>query len=175
MTLMLSTRGTCNFTSYPGLVFKEISHGECWKYHFAASRFQNFLGEDAPDPSPRPPPPYKVPLSTVIASFLYREWAEKNDFARAHSYLLTRIVDNGEIFLKENNHHFIFSLTMCLCSLTDIISRACLSRARLQKCRRFLLVFFVGGHQLGGHASRRSQRRPWKLGIRIVTTFTVYK
>ena len=27
---------------------KEIFHGECVKYHFGASRFQNVLGEDAP-------------------------------------------------------------------------------------------------------------------------------
>ena len=42
-------------TKVPGILhlsrvffFKEISHGECWKYHFWASRFQNFLGEDVP-------------------------------------------------------------------------------------------------------------------------------
>ena len=28
--------------------FREISHWECLKYHFRASRFQNFLGDDAP-------------------------------------------------------------------------------------------------------------------------------
>ena len=28
--------------------FKDISHGECWRYHFWASRFQNYLREDNP-------------------------------------------------------------------------------------------------------------------------------
>ena len=35
-------------------VFREISHWECCKCHFRASRFLTFLGEDSPKP---PPPP----------------------------------------------------------------------------------------------------------------------
>ena len=34
--------------------FKEISHGECWKCYFWASRFQNFLEEHAPRPPYKP-------------------------------------------------------------------------------------------------------------------------
>ena len=30
--------------------FRETSHWECLKYHFKASRYQNFLGDDAPRP-----------------------------------------------------------------------------------------------------------------------------
>ena len=37
------------------------------------------------------------------------------------------------------------------------------------------LFLCVYPSQIGGHAPRRSQRRPWKLGIRIVTTFIVCK
>ena len=32
-----------------------ISHWKCWKYHYRATRFKIFLGEDGPDP----PPPNK--------------------------------------------------------------------------------------------------------------------
>ena len=55
-------------------------------------------------------------------------------------------------------------------SESSLISRACLSRARL-----FFLKFFFRGHQFGGHAPRRSYRRLWELGIRMVTTFIVCK
>ena len=48
-------------------------------------------------------------------------------------------------------------LKCCVC-VFKLISRACFSRARLkmQAFRFFFLIFFVGGHQLGGHAPRRS-------------------
>ena len=61
-------------------------------------------------------------------------------------------------------------------SESSLISRACLSRARLFFffCLFFFLIFFRG-HQFGGHAPRRSYRRLWELGIRIVTTFIVCK
>ena len=37
--------------------FREISHWECWKYHFWASKISKyFLGEDASTPTPPPPP-----------------------------------------------------------------------------------------------------------------------
>ena len=36
--------------------FREISHWECWKYHFWASKISKyFLGEDASSPTPPPP------------------------------------------------------------------------------------------------------------------------
>ena len=44
---------------------------------------------------------------------------------------------------------------------------------RVKICKPFF--FFVFGTQKGGRAPRRSQRRPWKLGIRIVTTFILCK
>ena len=60
------------YTSARAVFLKETSHREWWKYHFWASRFQNFPEEDAPRPpiqlfvnsrlprsfgSPLPPPP----------------------------------------------------------------------------------------------------------------------
>ena len=44
---------------------------------------------------------------------------------------------------------------------------------RVKICKPFF--FFVFGTQKGGRAPRRSQRRPWKMGIRIVTTFILCK
>ena len=76
MTLMLSTRGTCTFTSYPGLVLKKYLIENVENTISQPLDFKIFLGRIPQTPSPPLPPaplPYKILLSTVIASFLYRE------------------------------------------------------------------------------------------------------
>ena len=56
----------------------QIALGERWKWHFQASRFQNFLGEHAPDPSSgsrlrrsRAPPTYITLATALITAFVH--------------------------------------------------------------------------------------------------------
>ena len=56
---LVSTENTCLFTLTCGRPFRDISHDKCWKLLFGASKFENCLGEDTPDP------PYKARASGI--------------------------------------------------------------------------------------------------------------
>ena len=71
--------------------------------------------------------------------------SEPEKIAKSLIFFVESIASSNKDNVEECDHF----------KLRNFISRACLSRARLLKCRHFFFFFFVGPPQMVGHGPRR--------------------